>query len=692
MKKRRLNKAWPLAIFAMALALRIWNVADIGKEFYANALSDASTYQVWASKLSNGLDYGEPVFQMGPLYPYFLAAALALGIDFYSVLFIQAFFGALVAVMIFFISRSLYNNKAGIISGIAAALYAPLIFYDGLLLSESLQIFLVTAALLILTPNSKRNSMPAIAMAGFIIGLASLGRATILFFAAAIVIYWLIGYLRHKRKRGDRPDLAKLVVFSSAVLVGISPATIHNISKGDFVLISSNTGINFYIGNNANSNGVYEEPKGLDLFSDFSGRRIAEKRIGHALKSSDVSSFWTGQAFNDIKADPVRFVSGLARKVWLYFWHFDIAQAESIHIQKRFSALFNIPLFGFGVVFVFGVSGLLSHNTDERRWILILIFMSNFIGVALFFVLSRFKLIGAIPLLVASGAGVMMLAESIIRRDLKRLSLAAAFGVVCLLILFLPRPMDRRQKNALVYNNVGVYYYFKGNYGEAEKWYREAADISGNGAESMNNIGTVFYARNNLDSAYYYFQQSIYSDPLSDKTLLNLGRISMMLGQPDSARYYYLRARQAAPYGTSADQALAELDRIAARDTSGAHAVSQSFDALYERAQRFAGMGRYDQAEALYLAALEFRDDDIAALNNLGFAFQAQKKFSDAARVFEQVLRLSPDNAVAYNNLAGTLFQIGKVDSAIVLWERAIKLDPANAQFAKNLEFARKQR
>jgi Tfp pilus assembly protein PilF len=591
--------------------------------------------------------------------------------------------------MVYLIARRIFGKGAAIVSGFATALYTPFIFYDGLLLSESIQILLVTAALLLLvTPSRKYRWLTSLSV-GLLIGMAALGRATIIFFAIALAAYWLTR-ARRGAKKERRQLLNSLALFSAGVVLGILPATIHNMSHGDFVLISSNTGINFYIGNNANANGIYEEPKGLDLFKDFSGRQIAEKKMGRPLKSSEVSSFWTSEALRDIGQNPLRFVRGLVKKTWLYLWYFDIAQAESIHIQNIFSSLFKLPLIGFGAVFLFGTAGFLSSGLDERRWILILLLVSNLAGVILFFVLGRFRLIGAVPLLISSGAGVTWLVMMLRDRNRRALAIAGIIGAAGLAILFLPRPIDKREKSATVLNNVGVYYYFTGDYAGAEKWYRQASEILPGNTESLNNIGTVFYARNNLDSSAFYFHRSLEADSLSDKTLMNLGRISLVRGQTDSARYYYLRAKAAAPFGTSADEAIAELDR---QQTGVAgQPVAQSFDVLYERAQRYAAAGRFDLAEEGYLAALAVRPDDIAALNNLGFAYQAQKKYTDAARVFERVLHYSPENGVAYNNLAGTLYQMGKLDSAITLWEKAIRLDPDKAQFRKNLEYARGKR
>jgi tetratricopeptide (TPR) repeat protein len=691
MKKRRHKITWAILIFALALTVRIWNVVAIGDDFYANALSDASTYQVWAGKIVNGMTYGEAVFQMGPLYPYFLAMVSVLGLKFQMALYIQAILGAVVAVLVYSIARNIFEERAAIISGMVTALYAPFIFYDGLLLSESIQIVIVISALYLLSMRARKFSLIIAGAAGVLIGLAALGRATILIFAAALVVYWAIDFIQKRAGKERRANLKRMLAFTAGVLLGILPATWHNMAQGDLVLISSNTGINFYIGNNAISNGTYEEPKGLDLFSDFSGRQIAEKRLGRPLKSSEVSSFWIEEALGDIGRNPWRFAGGLVKKVWLYLWHYDIAQAESIHIQSYFSPIFKLPLFGFGAIFIFGIIGLVFQKTEDRRWILALLLLTNIAGVALFFSLGRFKLLGAIPLLISFGVGIMILAEEIRRRDIRRTAMLAVSALALLVLVMAPRPIDMRHKSALVYDNVGVYYYFKGNYDKAEEWYRRAAEISGNNSESMNNIGTIFYVRNMLDSATYYFQRSLAADSFSDKTLMNLGRVAMVRGMGDTARYYYQRAKEAAPFGTSAEEALAELERREAGLFSGQAGETSSFEALYERAQMHAGMGQYAQAEEFYVAALKLKSEDIAALNNLGFAYQAQKKYSDAAGVFERVLKLSPDNGVAYNNLAGTLYQVGKVDSAITLWEKAIGLDPSNEQFEKNLEFARKK-
>ncbi len=673
----------PIIIGLLSFVLRLWNTLAQGNDFYANFLSDASTYRLWASKLAAGTSYGERVFQMGPLYPYFLALNLKLGIGNYSVIFIQALLGSLVAVMVYFIAKGLFCKWAGLISALLTAIYAPFIFYDGLLLSESLQIFLLTAALLLLVIDTKKYGLIRLGFAGLLIGLTALGRATILLFPIALVIFWLIQYFCARAKNSGTL-LRRSGVLIAGVILGILPATINNFSYGDSTLISSNTGINLYIGNHAGSNGAYVEPPGLDLSTDFTGRQVAERELGRRLKSSEVSSFWLGKTLVDIRQNPFGFIAGLFRKAWLYLWYFDISQAESIEIQHLFSPPFRMPLAGFGLVMLFGWVGLLWARTDDRRWFLILLFLSSFAGMVLFFIIGRFKLVGALPLLISSGTGVILIFNAFRKRAWMAALKFAATAIVILIIIFLPRPFDKREKLASAYDNVGIFYYYKGIPAESIKWYRQAQSVLPDYSASLNNIGTWFYGQRQLDSSEYYFKRSLAVDSLSDKTLLNLGRIASEKGNLELARSYYERARRVAPFGTAAQAALAELEQ---RKQGGG-----SFDMLFQQAEQSAARGQFDQAEKSYLEALKLKPDDIKALNNLGFAYQAQKKYPEAAQIFGKVLKLSPDNPVVYNNLAGTIYQMGLIDSSIALWEKAVRLDPSNDQFKKNLDFVKNRR
>ncbi|UCE64984.1 MAG: tetratricopeptide repeat protein [Candidatus Zixiibacteriota bacterium] len=679
------------SIIGLAFILRFLNVLAIGDNFYANFLSDASTYRLWAGKIMAGSSYLGPAFPMGPLYPYFLAFFMSIGFGFYSILFLQAVFGTIVVYNIFVIAKRIFDKKAGLIAAFMAAIYGPFVFYDGLLLSESLQLLLLSSALLLIIPAKVKKIRPInYYLSGILIGLTALGRGTILIFSVFTAIYWLYRYFR-EGKNSRKRYLKQAALILAGAICGILPAALHNISNGELIPISSNFGINFYIGNGPEATGSYDEPPGLNLSSDFTGRQIAEKESGRKLKSAEVSEFWFDRTSDFLKKNPVRFLAGLFKKAWLYLWYFDIPQAESIQIHHRFSPVFWILPKGYWFVLIPGLIGIVLLERNEPKWLLLMLLISSIAGVMVFFAIGRFKLIGSIALLIFAGGGIRQIYRSLRERNRSMLFRIALFAVGSFLLLFLPRSIDIKSKIASAYDNVGISYFFKNQPDEAIKWYRQAVDVQPFHSGVLNNIGGYFYTKQKPDSAIHYFHRSISSDSTDDKPYQNLGRTFLNVGMVDSAHYYYQKAKSLSPYGVDADRALKELE-ILMSDTAATTPDLPSFDMLFGLAEKYAAQKQFDLAETYYRRSLQLRPDDIRALNNLGFTYQAQGKFDKAIDMFNGIIELTGGGAVAYNNLASVVYRKGLVDSAEILWEKALKFEPGNIQIKKNLDFIRKSK
>lgn len=687
-KTNRDNYFGPLIIFGLAFILRLWNLLATGTDFYANVLSDASTYRFWASQIVAHIPYGEPVFMMGPLYPYWMALNLGLGLNLYGILIIQIILSSLTCVLIYLIAKTLFDNRSALISGLISAIAAPLIFYSGLFLSETIQILLLAITLWLLINNYAKFPRFRILLAGILIGIATLAQGSLLLYAFLLAGYWLIRYWQ-QRKLSAKKYLQYAALIISGAIIGILPATIHNLAAGDFVLISSNMGINFYVGNNARSTGSYDAPPGLNLTSDFTGRKVAEQQLHRQLKSSEVSSYWSGRALDDIKAAPLAFIGKLLNKTWLYLWYFDIPQAESIQTQHLFSPLFKIPLPGFGLILILGLIAFVISQKTENIWIIILLLAANIISVTLFFVIGRFKLVGLLSLTILSGQGVSLAWEIIKTRKRKTIISLLAITTAAIFILFLPRTISSQEKLASAYNNIGIFYYYRGDLDKAIDWYRQSAAISPTFSGALNNIGTYFYLKGRPDSALAYFNRSWKADTTESETAMNLGKLAEDSGDYQQALSYYEKAKIAAPFGLEPQAA---IDRVRALQNSAGDLSTvsdQSFELLYDLAEKYAARRQFTEAQIYYERALKIRPDDLRALNNLGFAYQAMAKYPQAAACFKKALAQSPNNAIAYNNLAGTLYQMGMADSAKTLWEKALQIDPNNAQIRKNLDFVK---
>src|SRR5438067_1191844 len=77
---------------------------------------------------------GRGVFYQAPLYPYFLAGVqLLVGHDAVWIHVAQAVVGSISCGLIFLAGKAFFSRPAGVIAGVLLALYAPAIFFDGII-------------------------------------------------------------------------------------------------------------------------------------------------------------------------------------------------------------------------------------------------------------------------------------------------------------------------------------------------------------------------------------------------------------------------------------------------------------------------------------------------------------------------------------------------------------------------------
>ena len=126
-------------------------------------------------------------------------------------------------------------------AGLVAAFYGPLIYFGGELLPTIPALLLDLALLLLLLSAPLKQRWPWL-IAGLALGLAALAVSNILLFAP-VLLAWLWFSQGNFVQRGA-------LLFLGIALV-IAPVALRNYLVGDdWVLISHNAGINFYIGNN----------------------------------------------------------------------------------------------------------------------------------------------------------------------------------------------------------------------------------------------------------------------------------------------------------------------------------------------------------------------------------------------------------------------------------------------------------
>ncbi len=141
-----------LVIFAVALAVRLVHIWQIRPSpFFDILLGDANGYDQWAQRLAAGDWIGSEVFYQAPLYPYFLGLVYKIfGRDLLVVRIIQALIGSASCALLGMAGARFFSKPVGLIAGLALALWAPAIFFDGLLQKSVLDVFFVCLMLWLL--------------------------------------------------------------------------------------------------------------------------------------------------------------------------------------------------------------------------------------------------------------------------------------------------------------------------------------------------------------------------------------------------------------------------------------------------------------------------------------------------------------------------------------------------------------
>jgi 4-amino-4-deoxy-L-arabinose transferase-like glycosyltransferase len=403
----------------VALVLRLVHAGLLlGSPLGETLTLDAAYYHTTAQHLLGSLpdaDLGGPSF-MNLGYPYFLALVYRLfGVQVVAALILQAVLGALTAVLTALIVRRLMlGERAALVAGGIYALYAPAIFYDGLLLTPSLVNLLLAVALFgtagLLGSGKLRYAM----LAGLALGLAILLRANAILLVPLLGLLMMLG---PRRSSGLvlRARLVPAVVLLVAAVVFPLPVTFYNgFAHGEWAPVSANGGMNFWSGNHREASGLYGGTGLVESQNAEEERRVflaeARRRTGNPdLSLADSSWFWVQEGVKEIRAAPGRWVGLEGRKFAMYWSRHEAKTNVSRAFIEDFSPLLGLNPIGFGVLGVAGVGGLVYLFAAGRRraaWLGAAPVVASLSTCLLFFVSGEYRHPASIGLCV--GAGVLV--------------------------------------------------------------------------------------------------------------------------------------------------------------------------------------------------------------------------------------------------------------------------------------------
>ncbi|HKY31989.1 MAG TPA: glycosyltransferase family 39 protein [Candidatus Polarisedimenticolia bacterium] len=455
----RHGRAVSWGVFLVALLARAAYVKQLrDTPLWDDLPVDLGYYRDWALRIAAGEWEGTEVFEQSPLYAYILAAVFKLfGPGLLAPRLLQIVIGSATCVLIGRTARRLISPVAGLAAGMAAALYGPFLFYDGMLMKEVFAVFFMAAMLDQLTAGngSQRGTL---ALAGLCLGLGSLVRDNLILVGPAAALWLAIdpwvgglppgpdpGVTGPRMTRGQvREGAARVAAFGAGLLLAVLPVTArnHHVS-GELVLLTAGGGEVFYIGNNDRADGRYSPPpfvraEATAEHEDF--RREAARRLGRpsgSLTRKESSDFWLAEGLRWIRSHPGDFAALVGRKMLIFWNHYELPDNHHYDHHRRLVPLLGMPLLTFGLLAPLAAAGMVL---TARRWrdllCLYLIGGGYLASVMLFFVFGRFRL-PLIPVLAVLAAGAAAGGwEAAVRRRKRTAAAAAAAALAAGLIVW----------------------------------------------------------------------------------------------------------------------------------------------------------------------------------------------------------------------------------------------------------------
>ncbi len=647
--KDRFLLLWPLfAALAAGLTLRTMLVAQFSRlPLFRHPLLDSLLYHQQAVDIAGGKLAGDQAFFFGPLYPYLLGLCYTLfGPGELVPRGMNIVLELVTISLVFFLARRCFGPAAAIIASAAYALYLPAIFFTGLPLMAPLvtTLFTMLALLLAIAATDKPSSARWWFLAGLALGLGCLARANLLVLAPLFLL------LLHRHQRDRFWKLSGLFVLGVVLL--ILPATLHNArAEGQLIPLTTNLGLNFYVGNNDQASGRYMLPPGLDAQNDPRGRRFAEQATGREMGSRQLSGFYLSRGLDFVADQPGTALVLLLKKFRL-FWHFfEIPQIYNYTLLKESLPLLRAPLPSFLIVSplaLVGIGLVLVRRKDPAR-LLAAAAGLYILSLLPFFITGRYRL-PLVPLLIVfSACTVTTLVQSARSRNYKTL------GIIVALLLVLPLT-------------------FTGFRQQVQPFER---------SQFFNSIGLACRSAGDTAGAEASFRRALQDDPRNPFILANLGQLLAQRGDDAGAVNCYDRALQQNPGSTEllflqvqACARAGEVDKAMESCRRLLEIDPDFFQASFGLVGFHLSKGEPAEAAAAFRDYARSKPDDLQSRFNLTDHLVAVGQLDLAGELLTEGLALAPDAAPLHGRLGDVRLRQGRPAEARQHLEEALRLDP----------------
>lgn len=460
------------------------------------------------------------------------------------------------------------------------------------------------------------------AQAGVCLGLAGLLRGTALLLLVPALL--ALGGAGRRRRQA--------ALLGAALLVMLPFAMLNTVRLGRPAGPSLNAGINLYIGNAGQANGMFQTFRGLDVGEDPAGRRFLSERLGRPLADDGAADrAWAAEAWRAARERPWHAVGLWWRKLRLHLVAAEIPQISPHAAWTREAPVLGLFCVPYGLLAAGGLAGAALALRREPRlrpwaWGLLLIVAAQ----SLFFVVSRYRLVlvPGLALLTGAAAAALLRARGRALAAAVALSLAAALAVQ-------PWGLDSQLARLSA----------AGDLNEAVRWSR-LADARGAAGAAAGMPGPE------RRRAEALFRAAAARDPGHPEAWRGLANSLLQTGRDAEA---LACLREGAARASPAADVRRDFVALALRldDAAGALPVllhllreaPRDPDLLHQSVVALSRTGRAAEAEehARQLAAIA--PEDPRGWQDLGVVLARARRYPEARAAFAEGLRRRPDHA-----------------------------------------------
>ena len=656
-------KTWAILVFGAAFIVRLIYLLQIrSNPFFSAPMVDELWHIRWATEILDKSFWGTEVYFRGPLYPYFLALLLKItGSSYFWVRLIQMIISSATVSLTYLLGRKFFPERVARLGSIFCAVYGTLILYDGMFLISVIFVFLNMLGLYLLVCNRDNpGKLPYFAI-GMIFGLSAIARPNILFVLPLLAV-WVA--FQFRKKIETRSIVILLATFFAGVTTPIAPVTARNyLVAHDLVLISSQGGINLYLGNNLSAEGLTMLMPEIALDASVPWNKFvptitayAEKEAGRPLKPSEVSSFWSNKAKQFIFEHPGRFLALTMKKLVYFFSGFENADQYDIYDFRKYSSLLSALIFDHGLKFPYGLFaplGLVGIGVAYRNWkqlAPLLIFFFGYIPTVVFFLVTARHRLTIVPImLLFSASAVIFFWEKLKTRAWKDAAGPLA-AVIVLLALCNTNFFDLGFSNtAQIHQNLALAYVRQEKYDQAIQEYKLAIQETPGVAALYFGLGTAYKNMNRYQEAIENLSAAVRLDPDFADAFINLGVAYEESGDLERGEQAYRKATVLDPKQSVAFARLGEVHMA---------------------------RNEYQLAAENLLRAVELDPNNHIMYTKLGVIYGRAGDTATANAYFRRSLEINPGYAAGYLNWGNINLVNGDTAEAIIKYGAAKEKDP----------------